>query len=436
MNLSLTVFALLLMCAGTTWAQGEGPGFGDPVGIASDAGFNLFVVDTAPAAVLRVDPFSGDRSIVADDDVGSGVPLSRPVAIALHTGNQLVIVDQFLDAVLRVDPNTGNRQIVSGCPTSTDPCPLSLIGSGPDFANPVAIASANPTSLLVIDFGDGRRDLVQVDVATGNRTIVASPTVGSGPALIDPLGLAVNAVGEAFVVDQILDAVVGVNLLTRARSIVSGCPVSDDPCPVPVGSGPDFLDLRSIAAEANDSLVVTDAELGAVVRVDTGTGNRTIVSDSSTGQGPIWFSPVGITVESSGMILVADSGRRAVFRVDPISGNRSILSKQIRLIVSPPEGIYTSGQNFDLALIVDGIGTISDLSVMLDLNDVTAQFTSCSQEISLSDGGTALQCPNANAVFNLQPGRHLFSANLLLSVGGMSPRELSAGVIFDILATQ
>jgi hypothetical protein len=398
---------------------------------------NLFVVDEALRAVLRVDPTSGDRSIVSDDDVGSGVPLDRPVAIALHTGNTLVVVDQILDAVLSVDINTGNRRIVSGCPTVTDPCPVALIGSGLDFINPVAIASVNPTSLLVIDFGDGRRELVQVDVVTGNRRVVSSPTVGSGPAFIDPLGLAVSAVGEVFVIDQILDAIVGVDLLTGARSIVSGCSESADPCPAPVGIGPDFLDLRSIASEANGSLVVTDVELGAVLRVDTGTGNRTIISDTSTGQGPIWFNPVGIAVESSGMILVADSSYRAVFRVDPVSGNRSILSKPIRFIVSPPEGVYISGQNFDLTLIVDGIGTISDLSVMLDLNDVTGQFTSCSQEISLRDGGMALQCPAANSVFNLQPGRHLFSASLLFLSGDGTQRRISSGTVrFDILAIQ
>jgi hypothetical protein len=278
---------------------------------------------------------------------------------------------------------------------------------------------------------------MQVNRVTGNRTIISSPTVGSGPAFLTPLGVTVSALGDVFVVDEALDAVVGVDPITGARQIVSGCPEGDDPCPVPlVGSGTAFLRPISIASEAPGSLVVTDVEFGAVVRINSETGDRTIVSDASTGLGPVFFNPVGMAVDSNGMIFVADASRRAVFRVDPISGDRSIVSKQISLILSPPNGVYTSGQNFDLTLIIDGVGTMSDLSMLLDGNNVTGQFTSCSEEISLSDGGTALQCPNANAVFNLQPGRHLFRADLLLSVDGTAPRALSAEVTLDILATQ
>jgi hypothetical protein len=369
--------------------------------------------------------------------MGSGVPFGRPVGLAFLTGNEVFIVDRDLDAVLSIDPNTGNRRLVSGCAQVPDPCPIPLIGGGLGFVNPVGIAILNPTSLLVTDIGTGSNALVQVDMVTGNRTVISSATVGSGPAFIEPLSVVVSALGEVFVIDEALDAVVEVDPLTGARSIISGCTEGADPCPTAViGSGPAFLRPISIASEASGTLVVTDVELGAVLRVNTATGNRTLVSDTSTGQGPIWFNPVGIAVESSGMILVADASRKSVFRVDPVSGNRSVVSKQIDVIVSPSDSVYTSGQNFDLALIVDGAGTISDLSVILDDNDVTAQFTSCSSEVSLRDGGMALQCPDANAVFNLQPGRHLLRFLLFLSVNGTPPREFNQPVRIDILATQ
>jgi hypothetical protein len=399
---------------------------------------NLFVVDENLDAVVQVDSVSGNRSIVSDNNMGgSGILFSRPVGITLQNGSEAFVVDRNLDAVLSVDLNTGNRQLVSGCSIVTNPCPVPLIGSGLGFGDPVSIVSENATSLLVTDIEDGHNALVRVNMVTGSRTIVSSPTVGRGPALLTPIGVTSSASGEIYVIDEALDAVVGVDPVTGARQIVSGCPdpAGDDPCPVPlVGSGTAFLRPVSIAPEANNSLVVTDLELGAVVRIDIATGNRAIISDTNTGQGEAFFNPVGIAVDSSGMIFVVDASRRAVFRVDPVSGDRTLVSKQTRLTLSPPDGVYTSGQNFDFAVVIDGVGAVSNLSMTLDGNDVTGQFMSCQTEMVLSDGGTVLLCPDANLVFNLQPGRRLFRVGL--SLDGVSPTRLSGAVMLDILATQ
>ena len=77
--------------------------------------------------------------------------------------------------------------------------------------------------------------------------------------------------------------------------------------------------------EADGALVVTDRELRAVVRVDPVSGNRTIVSDATTGTGPPFVSPTGIAVEADGALVVTDSV--LVVRVDPTTGDRTIVSK-------------------------------------------------------------------------------------------------------------
>jgi len=53
-----------------------------------------------------------------------------------------------------------------------------------------------------------------------------------------------------------------------------------------IGSGPGFVTPFGIAIEADGSLVVTDPDLEAVVRVDPISGDRTIISDANTGSGP------------------------------------------------------------------------------------------------------------------------------------------------------
>ena len=53
-----------------------------------------------------------------------------------------------------------------------------------------------------------------------------------------------------------------------------------------IGSGPGFVAPFGIAVEADGSLVVVDIDLESVVRVDQVSGDRTIISDASTGSGP------------------------------------------------------------------------------------------------------------------------------------------------------
>jgi glucose/arabinose dehydrogenase len=68
-----------------------------------------------------------------------------------------------------------------------------------------------------------------------------------------------------------------VDQVSGDRTIISGAGI---------GSGPAFVRPRGIAVEADGSLVVTDPDLVAVVRVDPVTGDRTIISDANTGSGP------------------------------------------------------------------------------------------------------------------------------------------------------
>jgi hypothetical protein len=92
-----------------------------------------------------------------------------------------------------------------------------------------------------------------------------------------------------------------------------------------------------VAVEASGQILVVDAAagtggLGALFRVDSVTGTRTLLSDFGAGaQGPLGIDPVGVAVEASGQILVADETGGtgllgALFRVDPTTGARTLLS--------------------------------------------------------------------------------------------------------------
>jgi sugar lactone lactonase YvrE len=165
------------------------------------------------------------------------------------------------------------------------------------------------------------RAVVRVNPITGNRDLVSGRGRGIGRSFRCVEGIAVEPRGTLIVTsrddpDPGLHAVVRVEPVSGNRTIVSNDTT---------GSGPPFEFPQDIAAEASGTLVVTDQGLRAVVRVEPVSGNRTIVSSDTTGTGPPFVSPTGIAVEADGALVVTDSV--LVVRVDPTTGDRTIVSK-------------------------------------------------------------------------------------------------------------
>ena len=91
------------------------------------------MTDEALDAVVRVDPGTGDRSLVSGRTTGGGPSLEWPLGIAIESSGGLVVTDPIRRAVVRVDPVAGTRAIVSGCPVveGGEPCGVALVGGGP-----------------------------------------------------------------------------------------------------------------------------------------------------------------------------------------------------------------------------------------------------------------------------------------------------------------
>ena len=177
---------------------GSGRNFVGPVGIIRDLTTNptsLLVVERAfpsgsPLGVTHVDPANGNRTVVSGCvDVGcTTIAGSGPMFIAPNIGDYysgaLVVPDSGLQAIVGVDLATGNRNIFSGC---SDPSCTSQVGSGPAFTSPLtAKLATNNSEILVADANFP--GILSVDLFNGNRTVVSSASVGSGPLGI-PTGM-------------------------------------------------------------------------------------------------------------------------------------------------------------------------------------------------------------------------------------------------------
>lgn len=79
---------------------------------------------------------------------------------------------------------------------------------------------------------------------------------------------------------------------------------------------------------ANDRALVVDSDLDALLAVDLASGDRTILSDSSTGTGTDFLVPFSVAVDAANnRALVIDRGFDALFVVELGSGERAIASK-------------------------------------------------------------------------------------------------------------
>ena len=275
---------------------GTGPGFAMPEGIALEPDGGLLVTDIhgpgGYARLFRVDPTTGDRTVISANGVGSGPLTNALYGVVEVAGTIYASSGSGLSAnVLQIDPVTGDRsRFVIPTP------PL-----GPLF-EPIGLA-VQGNSLLVADYGFL---FSKVDLSTGQAATVAY--TGTTPQ--NGVDVTVSRSGTVLVSGQSTSGdadqpqgVFSVNLLTHVFS-----PVSD----ASVGTGPMMGSLgpAGIGTEWNGAILLNEDSLNAILSINPNTGDRTIFSDATHGTGPTFTDPQGLLVvpqvpEPSTILLAA-----------------------------------------------------------------------------------------------------------------------------------
>jgi hypothetical protein len=172
--------------------------------LRKDSNSDLYVVDrpapftSGPAAVMKVDPLTGNRTIVSGcidagcaSIAGSGPALTVPNGGFVRADGSLTWPTPASPQFCASIRSTGNRTVVSG----------SGVGTGPAFS------SGGFNGAPGVGARGGRRQPARdghrtarcppVDPATGNRTILSSSTTGSGTNFQAPIGLLLPEPGRA-----------------------------------------------------------------------------------------------------------------------------------------------------------------------------------------------------------------------------------------------
>lgn len=341
---SITLYAVALDTGAATVvsdATSEGSPIDSPSAMLLDTSVDpatrVIVLDEGADAVLAVDLATGARSIVSADDNKSDEPqLSVPTAIALEVGEQstrILVLDSGLDALLAVQPATGARSFVTGV----------SIGKGPGLGDPVAMMYDNSgDSLGQAVVLDGQQDAcIAVDIATGERILVADDATGSGTPLQGPravsLDIPVGPTGQSMpanrvlVADEDLAALVYVNLANGSRTVLADANTGAGPAlDVPVAL---TIQPADEVAGIPYRALVLDIGLDALVAVDLATGDRTVISDAQTGAGPAFGEPLAVSIEiddslglPTGRALVVDTSLDALVAVDLANGDRTVIA--------------------------------------------------------------------------------------------------------------
>jgi DNA-binding beta-propeller fold protein YncE len=324
-------------------------GAGPPLQYCNDVVFDaahgrLFVIEGEYADLLMEIGANGDRTVVRDAGLGTGVHFRNPSGLKYEpTRHSLLAADFVADLVVAIDPASGNRTSIYA-PTG---------GRGSILEDPMDVAFNPVTGLFyVVDFQTS--SLYSIDELSGARTIIADATTGTGPPLSRPERIEVDPQrAVAYVLDRVAATIIAVDLASGTRRLVTGTfssataialdlahgrlLVSDavgaihsinladrtsQRLAVGIGS---TIGLAGIAYDsATNSVLVLNDFAASLRTIDLDTGASSVV----VGHGPALLWPRGVTVDAERQVaFVTDDAYDAVIAVDLRTGNRQLIAK-------------------------------------------------------------------------------------------------------------
>lgn len=265
----------------------------DNLAIAADDA--VYVSRTAASAIVRVDPASGEQSVV----VPGNFSLVGGLALMTHRRREvLVVADSY-----------GYRIVDTGTGAVTTTFKLTDVGF-PYASSDVAV---NDEFLALTDMITRPRVFL---VDRSNYQTVATWTKIEAPA-----GVVLRDNGDPIVADFATGRIIGLSRTDRdLRDIVA------DGLAGPVGLG----------WAGPDALFVTEHAAGTLLRINLEDGSRTVISNTVS-------EPEGLTVLADGRVAVVEVGRRRVVAIDPATGVSEVLAVELPVgtrVARAPESIY------------------------------------------------------------------------------------------------
>ncbi len=346
--------------AGTADASGAGARFGSPAGVAIDPLGTVFVADTANYTIRAIDTAGAVTTLAgtagqagSQDGTGADARFAAPYAIAVGSQGVLYVADRDDHTVRRITGGVvATLAGAAGAAGSSD-------GAGADarFRGPAGIAVGAGGTVYV---ADRENHTVRAIAADGSVTTLAGAAgvsgaedgIGAQARFNQPTGLGVNPLtGEILVADSgnhRIRRVTPAGFVSTLSAQVAGV---DTPL--------SFADPVAVAVDAIGNVFVVDNDSHDIVLVRTTGELRAFAGAPGTpgnvdgvGSAARFFLPRGIAAGSLGTLVVADSGSNAIRKITYEAPSEECVPAAIT--ARTPDRIVASGQTATASVTAAG----------------------------------------------------------------------------------
>ncbi len=325
----VTTFAGSAGAPGSLDGTGIAASFDTPTGLAIDGSGNLYVADSLNHTIRKVSSLAVVGTLAgmagtpgSTDATGLLASFNTPTGVAVDGSGNVYVGDKGNDLV---------RKVTSGGVVSTLAGIAGSAGSQDGSAN---VEFNQPQGLVM----DGSGNLVIAD--SGNhvlRKLTAGGTAstlaggvgpgsgdgsGGGAGFYGPLGVGVDASGNAYVADTRNATLRTISTLGATATLAgsAGTPGSSDGS----GAAARFNGPDGVAVDASGLVYVADTANHTIRKITSSGAVGTLAGSpgtfgttDGTGTSARFTSPQGVAVDSSGNVYVADTGNHTIRKITP-----------------------------------------------------------------------------------------------------------------------
>ena len=268
--------------------------FADPSSVAFLSDGTLAVADPnafgGTGGLIRVDPGTGQESPLSSNQGSLGGFFADPTGVAVDSFGRLIVADSNAGggsgAVIRVDPASGQQTLLSS----------NAVSSTDLFTRPVGVTIERNGTILVADADSpaptsaSKGAIIAVDPSSGQQKLVTNNDTSNSALFSSPLGVAVETPGTLLVANTSADSSQNGVILVNRSSGQQYALATDAGFAAPTG----------ITIDLDGNALIADAEAfggnGGVIRVNPAGGQRSTVSGNPNAPGALFEDPSGMTV--------------------------------------------------------------------------------------------------------------------------------------------